>query len=617
MCGIVATINTHHTVDNIESALQTLAHRGQDDRHVWTGEGLHIGHNRLAITGKTGTQPMVSRDERLVSCVNGEFYDHQTIAKHYPQYSFMSQCDSEILLPLYQQHGCSNALFDQLNGEYAGLLYDRQSNKVFAFRDPMGVKPLYYYQKNNTWIFASEIKAIRALTSLSWDMNSLSSVLLTQYHSHHDTLCEDVHQVPAGTCLCIDLHTNEITTLPFFQWRESPIDLPFDEAKAQLQTHMNNAVNRRLDTNKKVGVALSGGIDSAYIYGIAKEHNTPVNPYTISFKGDHRYNEIDDVKKITQRFGEQTNAIIVDEHDMINALSQSVYHGEQVAINAHLPAKYLLFQAMKKDGIQISLSGEGADELFWGYPHLRLDQNASDTIAKNNAYLAGVQVSDGQQLDTQHIQKQLGFVPEFLKAKYSIGYKMAEHALNTQNLRDFHQPAAKLLRDCGKISGQSKAFVSAYLWSKVCLGNYILTTLGDKMEMAATIEGRVPFLDKHVIEFSRRLPAHYKINTEGVEKFLLKESAKSQVPAHIYQKQKHPFVSPPLLSWGNKQDSVNAHLRDTLHSDFITQSPLFDQHKLQQWHKQLQQMDSASQARYDPMVFLLLTLRHFHEHFIA
>jgi asparagine synthase (glutamine-hydrolysing) len=169
------------------------------------------------------------------------------------------------------------------------------------------------------------------------------------------------------------------------------------------------------------------------------------------------------------------------------------------------------------------------------------------------------------------------------------------------------------------IPKMENVYTSSYLWSKICLGNYILVGLGDKMEMASTIEGRVPFLDKRVYEASQRMPTRFKMSEDSVEKYILKETFKNDITPMIYQKQKHPFIAPPLLHWSgeSKTDDVVTRLFDILNSSSMKNSSFFDSVKIKTMiEKLIKSGDKSLQAKYDPIIMLILTLYYFEKNFI-
>jgi asparagine synthase (glutamine-hydrolysing) len=625
MCGIVAAFskNNNFTQTLLNEMLNKIEHRGFDDIGFYINNGVGIAHNRLSITGNKGKQPLISHEQDVVAVVNGEFYGYEKIRAKFKKqgYQFLTETDSEVVIPLYQKLGLSNEFFNELNGEFSSIIYDKRNNKVIAFRDRFGIKPLYYYTDNNNIYFASEQKAFLAINNMQWSDNALNSILTMQYHSSKSTLLKNVKQVQGGTYLVIDLNTMKIEETKYWDMNYQPDNsMTFQDSKELLREALTSSIKDRISVERKKAITLSGGIDSSVIFGLASQiTNEKLDAFTLSFQNGGNYDECAVAKEMCNMYQGNFNPVMVTESDMLNNIENATYHSEEVSINSHLPAKYLLFKAMKEAGVKVSLSGEGADELLLGYPHFKLDlDNSNDNIASNE-YLSGLQTPDKESLSTAIIQKELGFVPKFLEAKYSMGLKLQNEVLRADYVQSMFDPIKDILKPLN-MPKMDNVYVSSYLWSKICLGNYILVGLGDKMEMAHTIEGRVPFLDKRVYDVAQKLPTDFNMNKDSVEKYILKETFKNDITPMIYQKQKHPFIAPPLLSWsgGSQTNNVITMLFDILNSKSMQNHKFFDSVKIKKMIEGLIKSDNpALQAKYDPIIMLILTLYYFEKNFIS
>jgi asparagine synthase (glutamine-hydrolysing) len=620
MCGVVAAFSKTKNFDKtiIENCLSRISHRGSDAQGYYFDNGVAMAHNRLAIVGNTGQQPLFSQDNSCVAIVNGEFYDYKDIKNKLKldNYNFYTESDSEIVLPLYQKYGLNENFFKNLNGEFSAILFDKQKNQVIAFRDRFGINPLYYYKTEDSVYFASELKAFTPVDATEWNSNTLNSVLTMQYHSSDSTLLKNVHQVQAGSYLILDLNTMEITEKQYWDMNYQPEDISFEEAQYNLREALHKSVSRRIDVDKPLGVTLSGGIDSSVIYSLASQiANKPLDAFSLSFQNGGRYDELELAKEMCEKYNGNFNPVIVSEMDMLNSIEDATFHSEEVSVNSHLSAKYLLFKAMSDKGIKVSLSGEGADELLLGYPHFKLDMYNNSANQNANSYLSGLQTPDKDFLDTSLIKQKLGFVPKFLEAKYSMGYKLQNFVLNKSYVNEMFDPFADITK-CLNIPKMENVYTSSYLWSKICLSNYILVALGDKMEMASTIEGRVPFLDNDVYNAVRNMPTNFKMNKDSVEKYILKETFKNDITSSIYNKQKHPFVAPPLLGWGNTNDGVLVRLMDILNSQSMKNHMFFDVDKIKKMILNINNQSDIEKAKFDPIVMLILTLHYFEKNFI-
>lgn len=624
MCGIVAAFSntTNFTQSLLIQMMKRIEHRGYDDKGFYLDNGVAMAHNRLSIVGNKGQQPVFNPQKDIFAVVNGEFYGYEKIRGTLKQqgYQFKTETDSEIVVPLYEKLGLTDQFFNELNGEFAAVIYDKRNHKVVAFRDRFGINPLYYYKNNGNVYFASEQKAFLAVNNMDWADDALNSVLTMQYHSSSTTLLKDVKQVQAGSVLEIDLHTMEMKERRYWDMNFQPdSSMTFEEASYNLREALTSSVKDRISVDRQKAITLSGGIDSSIIWSLANQvTDDPLEAFTISFENGGNYDEFDVAKEMCDMYNGSFNPVIVKESDMLSCLEEATYHSEEVSINSHLSAKFLLFKEMKKSGVRVSLSGEGSDELLLGYPHFKLDLDNSLQNIEKNAYLSGLQTPDKESLSTAMIQKELGFVPKFLEAKYSMGLKLQNEVLNKDYINSMYDPIKDILAPL-KMPKMDNVYTSSYLWSKICLGNYILVGLGDKMEMASTIEGRVPFLDKRVYEAAKNMPTEFKMNKESIEKFILKETFKKDITPKIYQKQKHPFVAPPLLGWSgnNEQDTVIVRLMDILNSQSMQNHKFFDAKKMKQMIERLVKSgDRELQAKYDPIIMLILTLHYFEKNFI-
>ena len=619
MCGIVAVISKNNIEKElVENMLNRIAHRGYDERNIMYENGVVLAHNRLSIVGNNGSQPLKSNDRNKYAIVNGEFYDYKKIKNNLRKnHIFETETDSEIIIPLYEKYGLNKSFFESLNGEFAVIIYDKKQQKIIAFRDRFGVKPLYYYKRDKSFYFSSEIKSFLDIDKLEFDSESLNSVLYMQYHSDDSTLIKDVRQVPAGSVVEIDLVTMNVKEWKYWDINYKPVEsMSFEEAKFNLREVLKKSVEDRMDVKRKKAITLSGGIDSSVIWSLASQCSPKeLDAYSVSFLNGGDYDEIKLAEEMCNKYNGNFNPVIVTETDMLDNLENAVYHSEEVSINSHLPAKFLLFKAMERDNIKVSLSGEGADELLLGYPHFKLDLENNNNNINANKYLSGLQTPDKKMLDTSIIKERLGFVPKFLEAKYSMGEKLQRFALDDSYISGMNDPIDRILKNL-KIPKMENVYTSSYLWSKICLGNYILTSLGDKMEMASNIEGRVPFLDVNVYNAVKNMPTEFKMNKDSVEKYILKETFKTDITQSIYKKQKHPFIAPPLFGWGNKTNNVKECLYDIVHSSNIKNSDYFSQSKLIDLLKKVEKSNDIDKARFDPIIMLILTTYYFEKNFI-
>ena len=632
MCGIVGVIHreTMPDLSRLASALNTLVLRGPDDVGMWHDEHVALGHRRLAIVGvKHGHQPISSPDGRITVVVNGEFYDYKRLRQELSAaYCFQTDSDSELLIPLYLKYGYMG-MMEHLRGEFAFILYDKRNQQVVAARDRFGIKPLCWYDDGERLIIASKAKVIHASgIKATWDEYSLMQALSIQYQPTHRTFFKDIRQLEpghllvyqAGTCL----KDIEYWNITYPQAADSPEATEAQERQYVDEFHdlLLEAVRLRLQSDVPVCCHLSGGLDSSAVAGIMS-HLTlePVHCFSIVFpQADNEYNEDVFATETVDKCGAVMHRVEVSQHDILRYLPEAVWHSEGLAVNGHLSCKYLLNRMIHGTGFKVALTGEGADECLAGYPHLRKDLFAmlpadeKDALTRKlystNLAITGTEIAVGDTLDCRLLKERLGFVPSFLAAKASIGYKM--YGLLTSDMRekccrhDFLSEMTDYHHADNGLRSVHPVNKSLYLWNKHALCNYILGTLGDGCEMSASVEGRLPFLDHRLFEYAARLPMQMKIKDRVNEKYILKEAARPYITDRVYRRQKHPFQAPPLTRYFTQQEF--SQIYDELMSSDFMQMGVFNRYAVSELLTSLPSMGIIEQTAYEPVVMLMLTI---------
>ena len=604
MCGIFALFSTQERISksSLEQGLESLKHRGPDDRRYWISpnERVALGHTRLSIIDLNGgSQPIANKDNSLHIIVNGEFYGFERIQRDLEQlgYQLQTDSDSEIALHLYDEFG-SNCLH-HLRGEFAFVIFDEPNQLLFAARDRFGIKPLYYTIYQNTLYLASEIKALFAAgVSATWDSESF--FLVNQgIRIPNRTLFANIYQVPPGYYLIatqsgIQLHQYWDFNYP--QVSESQPQFSFEDSVEQLRYQLSEAVRLRLRADVPVGCYLSGGLDSAAALGIASRYKPGgIQAFTIAFEQE-AYNEEKIAREMAESVGANLQVIPITELDLAENFTDTIFHGETLCVNAHSTAKYILSQAVRKAGYKVVLTGEGADEIFGGYVHFRQDmllhnsegqdeqtiQKLLAELKQNNQISSGILLSEDVMDNTfSSVKQTLGFVPAWMgavpKASLDAFSFYSSEFVNQFIRRDPYKIFLNHINVKGQLTGREAVHQSLYLWSKTILPNYLLRLLGDGMEMAHSVEGRLPFLDHEVVELVRNFPVSYKIR--GLtEKLALREAAKPFIINTIYQRQKHPFLAPPSTFQIN--GALNQLVQDTLRSSVMSSIPFYNQSKV-------------------------------------
>ena len=638
MCGIVALFSHRSPIaaEVIQRATQRLHHRGPDAQRYWisSDDRVALGHARLSIIDlETGDQPIASEDDRIRIVVNGEFYGYEAIRRELEQsgHRLRTRSDSEIALHLYEELGPQ--CVHRLRGEFAFILWDATNRTIFAARDRFGIKPLFYAYHNDTIYLASEVKALFAAgVPARWDPESLYYAV--EFGGHQvRTLFDGVFQVPPGHyLLATDRHVqlNRYWDFDYTAASGNPSQRSDADYAAELREALEEAVRIRLRADVPVGCYLSGGLDSCSVLGLAaKHHPEPIRAFTLTFDRPE-YDEEALAKEMAARAGAEFFPIPIRQDDLADHFSDAVVQSETLCFNAHGVAKFLLSRAVRDAGYKVVMTGEGADEILAGYAHFRRDMllcnregqdpglvtSQLEDLERLNPVSRGLLLPDGEAGPLNRVKQLLGFVPSWIETFSARSQKMralqAEDFLQRFGQREGFHALFNEMDIRGQLAGREPVHQSLYLWSKTVLPGYILTILGDRMEMAHSIEGRVPFLDHHVVEVVRSQPVNQKIRGM-TEKYVLREAARGVITDAVYRRQKHPFLSPPATL--NPQQRLNSFVQDTLRGNGLACIPYFDQKKVVDLLDRVDTMDQGARVAFDQVLMLLVSACVLHERF--
>jgi asparagine synthase (glutamine-hydrolysing) len=635
MCGIVAMHSAREAIraDSLKRATLRLSHRGPDGQKTWLSADhrVGLGHARLSIIDlATGAQPIASEDEALQIVVNGEFYDFERTQRALEGrgHRLRTRSDSEIALHLYEDFG--TACLRHLRGEFAFVLWDGPNDTLFAARDRFGIKPLYFARHRGTLCVASEIKALLAAgVPARWDRAAFFQANHFLGIPTDRTLFEGIYPVPPGHYLLA--HGGRIQLIRYW-------DFNYPVAKEGCQAHsdaehaerfrhaLDEAVRLRLRADVPVGCYLSGGLDSCAVLGLAAAHRSePIRAFTLTFEGAPLHDEGAIAREMAAHVAADFQPIPICQADLADHFADATCQAETLCFNAHGVAKYLLSRAVRDAGIKVVLTGEGADEILAGYAHFRRDlllhqtqgqdeqaiRQLLEQLQANNLLSRGTLLPDGELPAAQglaSVHRALGFVPSWLEVHATISTRLralfaadfvAEFAES-----DPYRAFLNGLDVSGQLAGREPVNQSMYMWAKAGLPNYILAVLGDRMEMAHSVEGRVPFLDHHVVELVRDLPMAQKIRGM-TEKYVLREAARPVLSATVYRRQKHPFSAPPAaLAPGERLYEL---VQETLRGPILASLPFFNRAKVVALLDDLPALDIDGRAALDPVLMILLS----------
>jgi asparagine synthase (glutamine-hydrolysing) len=586
---------------------------------------MALGHARLSIIGlQNGDQPLKSADGGIRCVVNGEFYGYRSIRDDLRAQGarFATDSDSEIALHLYERRGIE--CVHELRGEFAVVIADERRRRLVGIRDRFGIKPLFYAVVGRDVYFASEIKALVALgVPPRWDHEAFFADC-HQARSTHRTLFAGVFAVPPG-CVAI-ARDGRVEVRSYWDMQYPPrevleADRRSDEEIVEgFREVFEDAISQRLIADVEVAVYLSGGIDSCAVLGVAQRKlSRPLRAFTVCFE-DAMYDE----RALAQRTAELTHSnfvpVPVTQRQLADSFSDALWHSETLVMNGHGVAKFLLSQAVRDAGIKVVLTGEGADEMLAGYPPFRRDlilQESADPsaaarlldeLAARNQSSRGLLSPAGETAPgLDMLTQRLGWTPSFFESFSTLAAKV--HPLFKDDYRQQQVsvgPYADLLDFIdvrGRLSGRNPVNQALYLWGRTQLSNYVLTYLGDRMEMAHSVEGRLPFLDHRLAEFAANIPVRHKIR-DLREKHVLREAVRDCVLPEIYNRQKHPFMSPPARS---SDDALAGFCQDVLHSSAVEAQPFFEPRRARNLMKHVAELPPQDRPAFEGAVLLVVS----------
>ena len=628
MCGIFALFSRRNPVqlETVRRATSRLHHRGPDGQGHWISDDrkVGLGHARLSIIDlTTGDQPIASADQRTHIVANGEFYGYEAIRAELQEsgHALRTRSDSEIALHLYRDLGPQ--CLHRLRGEFAFVIWDETERVMFAARDRFGIKPLFYAVHEDTLYFASEVKALFAAgVPARWDTENFWQ-MVEQGGYQARTLFHGVFQVPPGHYLIATDSHIQITKYWDFDYPIADAGGPRrsdEDYKAEFRHALEEAVRIRLRADVPVGCYLSGGLDSCSVLGLAARHHPDsIRAFTLTFDRAE-YDEEKEAREMAAKVGAEFHPIPIRQDDLADNFADAIQQSETVCLNAHGVAKFLLSRAVRKAGYKVVMTGEGSDEILGGYAHFRRDMLLHNRAGQDSAVVErllkelsaqnpvsrGMLLPDGEAGALDDVKRLLGFVPSWMETFSARAVKLREVLsdgyLAAVGRRQGYRSLLSEIDVRRQLTGREPVNQSLYLWSKTALPYYVLTFLGDRMEMAHSIEGRVPFLDHHVVEVIRSQPVNQKIRGM-TEKYVLREAARDVITDTIYCRQKHPFLAPPATL--NPQGRLNALVQDTLRGPTLASMPFFDRKKVVGLLDRIDDMDDGGRVSNDQTLMLI------------
>ncbi|HEY4301509.1 MAG TPA: asparagine synthase (glutamine-hydrolyzing), partial [Candidatus Didemnitutus sp.] len=561
MCGITGQFNyaRNEPVDpeTIRRMARSIIHRGPDDEGFFFSGSLGLGFRRLSIIDLSGGhQPMTDAEESVCVVFNGEIYNYKELRAELEGHGhkFRTHSDTEVIVHGYKQWG--DAVFSRLNGMFGIGLWDIRRRRLLVVRDAMGIKPIYYRDENGTLSFGSEVRAVRAASSArtAVDPVALSQFLLYRYTPSPLTLFQGIRKLAPGTMLiaengtCREETWYRFTPEPF---REKMTDA---DAREQLLALYRGAVKRHLLADVPVGILLSGGLDSGLLMGLMDEEGKGWHAFTVGYGSSFADDELKEAAATARHFHARHVPIELDQKRFEETLPRIVEFLEEPVASSSIVPMYHMCQRARQD-VKVALIGQGPDELFGGYKrHLGIHYGTYWRKLPSGARKAiGAAINSLRRNETAK------------RGVYALG--IADRLERYQHVFSL-APAGVidgLFRDGVLPPGQSSKPVP--YWQSLLpemrhlddLGGFQLLEMrsslpdellmfGDKVSMAHSLEVRVPYLDRTVVEFGQRLASTFKIrNRRG--KWIHREVCKNYLPPEILNRPKRGFGVNVVDGW--------------------------------------------------------------------
>ncbi|MEJ6554731.1 asparagine synthase (glutamine-hydrolyzing) [Microbacterium esteraromaticum] len=568
MCGICGIYDPGGPPPDelILRMITALSHRGPDGSGCYRDDTVTLGHTRLSIVDLTGgTQPMAGELERVWVVFNGEIFNHVELARELRArgHRFRTASDTEVIVHAWEEWGAD--CFRRFNGQWALALWDRVARRLVLSRDRYGIHPLFYVRTGRRIAFASEVKALFADPEVGREVDpeGFDDLLTTWSATAPTTLFSGVRQVVPGTWLAVDengVTTHEYWALDFPAEGAEP-DRDLQQNAERLREAVVDATRLRFQrSDVPVGAYLSGGIDSAVTAAVIAEFaETDVHTFSLRF-ADAEFDEGQHQQLMHERLGTTHRELVVHGPDIADALPDAVWHAE-IALLRSAPAPMLLLSRLvHSEGYKVVVTGEGADEVLAGYDIFR--------EAKVRALMAAEPDADARIRLVEQLypwmRRSPAQVPAFAQTFFNRPFDPDDLALShrprwqtTSAIRSMLTPERR-----SNAAGAAERVVAAmpagaagwdplsraqWLEMRTLLPGYLLSSQGDRMLMAASVEGRFPFLDHRVFEAAARMPAEHKLHGLD-EKHLLKRAFADLVPPEIIDRPKQPYRAPDAAS---------------------------------------------------------------------
>jgi asparagine synthase (glutamine-hydrolysing) len=627
MCGICGKIyfdkNRFVEPGLIMQMMDIMSHRGPDDEGMYISKNIGLGHRRLSIIDlDTGRQPISNENGSIWIVFNGEIYNYKELQSELKNrgHIFKTNTDTEVILHLYEDYG--EACLAKLRGMFAFALFDRQKNKLFLARDRIGIKPFYYTVTKNSFLFASEIKAIiqDPYVERSVNHNGIYNFLSYTYAPGPETAFKNILKLQPGHYLILEKDRLFVKEY----WDIDKSYLSFNGTKDKdLESYLINilreSVQLHMISDVPVGFLLSGGIDSTAMLSFYQEHlDKDIKTFTIGFEAQEFEDERLYAKKAAKRYGVEHYETTITEQQFFEFLPEYIWFMEEPVFEPPAVSLYFITK-LAREHVKVLISGEGGDEIFAGYQTYRnlvWLERMKKVIGPAKKRVANLMCKAGNIFPIDKLNKYTPLINIPLENYY---YSRASSPTSIFNSHFNHLYSSFFLNEIKSalttqpfyqyfqtIKDKSDLKKMLYVDSKTWLPDRLLIK-ADKMTMANSLELRVPLLDHKVLEFAAGLPDRQKLNGLST-KYIFKKILNNRIPDEIIKRKKAGFPI-PYASWLHKNKNTVL--------DILTDQKTYERGYFNKQAMQRLIIDHWMQTgKYAMEIFNLLTLELWHRKFI-
>ncbi|MHC4269576.1 MAG: asparagine synthase (glutamine-hydrolyzing) [Planctomycetota bacterium] len=623
MCGIVGIKDEVKCPgeEDILSMRDSVNYRGPDGygHVIFTDDNLAIGHRRLSILdpSPSGAQPMYNDERTIVVVHNGEIYNFIELRKELEEfgYKFKTGTDTEVIVAAYDhwQEEC----ICKFNGMFAFAIWDKRKRKLLIARDRIGIKPLYYWFDGQSFVFASETKALLAVmgNKPSINVSLIDTYMSFGYIPGEETLFNGIKRLLPGHYLTLKQNTLVIKKYWDFQFTEDQ-DLGIDHYVENLKHLLENSIELRLRSDVPLGIFLSGGIDSSAVVALlAPRVSERLKTFSVAYDFGNAFNETNYAKMVAKEFNTDHHELIITPNDFKNFIPQYIWHMDEPVTESAAISLYYVAR-LAKNHVSVVLSGEGADELFAGYDfyyYMRMIENYKKVLGSkavpivNNILLHIIHNEKFRKyirlsrLPLEERYKGISTYEEETKDQlYNLNFKeQIKHG--NGNMKCFLSSLFK--RTIGKDALSRMLYFDTKTW----LVDDLLIK-ADRMSMAPSLELRVPFLDHRIVEFAATIPSKHKLRGR-TPKYILKKMMKGILPDTIIQRKKMGFPTPLKVMF---KDQLYDYADDILLSQKAVQRGYFNKNTI----KKLLTEHRNGYRDNHRVIWQLLVLEEWHRKFV-